>query len=110
MKPLSTTQQIEVLKELLRTWDIYGMCIVLYRILKKYGIYRHEEISDYIPSFTHYNYLHFYSSVKSVQKNERYIFWDNLYISGRLRRRKFIRHLIKELEKQLKSDTIKCIV
>lgn len=101
MKPLPIKEQIKVLKELLRTWDIYGMCLILYKILKKYGIHENGEISDYIPSFTHYNYLHFYSSVKTVQKNERYLFWDNMYISGRLRRRQFIKHLIKELEKQL---------
>lgn len=101
MKPLPIKEQIEVLKELLRTLDIYGMCLVLCKILKKHGMYKFQEISDYIPSFTHYNYLHFYSSVKAVQKNERDIFWDNIYISGRLRRRRFIKHLIKELEKQL---------
>ena len=101
MKPLPIEEQIKVLKELLRTLGIYGMCIALYKILKKYSIHRHEEISDYIPSFTHYNYLHFYSSVKAVQRNERDLFWDNIFISGRLRRRRFIRHLIKELKKQL---------
>ena len=99
MKPLPIEEQIEVLKELLRTLDIYGMCLVLYKILKKHGIYQFQEITDYIPSFTHDNYLHFYSAVKAVQKNERGHFWDNIYISGRLRRRRFIRHLIKELKK-----------
>lgn len=101
MKPLPIEEQIKVLKELLRTWDIYGMCIALYKILKKYGIHQNEEISDYIPSFTHDNYLYFYSSVKTVQKNKIDLFWDNIFISGRLRRRQFVRHLIKELEKQL---------
>lgn len=76
-------------------------------MLKKYDIRPYEKISDYIPSFTHYNYLHFYPSVKAVQKKEEG-YWDNPNISGNLRRRWFIRHLIKELKKQ--SVTIKCLV
>lgn len=101
MKPLSTKQQIKVLKELLRIWDIWGMCSYLYRILKKYGMQLSENVSDYIPSFTHYNYLHFYPSVKAVQEKEKGLYWDSPTIFGNLRRRWFIRHLIKELEKQL---------
>jgi hypothetical protein len=77
------------------------MCYFLYKILKKYGIHLSEEISDYIPSFTHNNYLHFYSSIKVVQEREERCYWDSHTIFGNLRRRKFIKHLIKELEKQL---------
>lgn len=99
MKPLSIEEQIKVLEELLRTWNLWGMCPILYNILKKYGIQPTERICNYIPSFTHDNYLHFYPSVKAVQKND--IFWDSSTIFGNLRRRWFIRHLIKELKKQL---------
>ena len=102
MKPLPIKQQIEVLKELLRTWDIRGMCYHLYYILtKKYRWQSDDTISDYIPSFTHYNYLHFYHSIKAVQKREECRYWDRYTIFGNFRRRRFIRYLIKELKKQL---------
>lgn len=101
MKPLPIKEQIKVLRKLLLTWNICGMCYFLYKILKKYGIHLSEEISDYIPSFTHYNYLHFYSSIKVVQEREERLYWDSPTIFGNLRRRWFIRHLIKELKKQL---------
>ena len=35
MKSLSIEEQIEVLKKLLQTWDIWGMCVILYNILKE---------------------------------------------------------------------------
>lgn len=108
MKPLSIKEQIKVLRKLLLTWNICGMCHKLYRILNKYGVHPFEEVSDYIPSFTHYNYLHFYPSIKVVQEREERCYWDNPTIFGNFRRRWFIRHLIKELKKQ--SVTIKCIV
>lgn len=68
MKPLPIKEQIKVLRKLLLIWDIWGMCPIIYKMLKKYGMHPYEKISDYIPSFTHYNYLHFYPSVKAVQK------------------------------------------
>jgi hypothetical protein len=101
MKPLPIKEQIVVLKKLLQTWDIWGMCPILYKLLKKYDIRGYEKVSDYIPSFTHYNYLYFYPSVKAVQKRKEVLFWDNRTVLGNLRRRWFIRHLIKELKKQL---------
>ena len=102
MKPLSIKEQIEVLKKLLRTWDIWGMCVILYNILKeKYGMNPYENISDYIPSFTHSNYIKFHIKAKAVRKRVEDIYWDSDTIFGNLRRRWFIRHLIKELKKQL---------
>ena len=102
MKPLSTKQQIEVLKELLSTgWNICGMCPILHNILKKYEIKSYENIFKYIPSFTYYNYITFYSSVKAVQERRCSGYWDSFTFFGNLRRRWFIRHLIKELKKQL---------
>jgi hypothetical protein len=101
MKPLPIKEQIKVLRKLLLTWDIWGMCIILYKKLKNYGMYPCEQISDYIPSFTRYNYLHFYPSVKAVQKRQMRLYWDSDTLFGHLRRRWFIRHLIKELKKQL---------
>lgn len=101
MKPLPIKEQIKVLRKLLLTWNICSMCPKLYRILNKYGVHPLERISDYIPSFTHYNYLHFYSSIKAVQEREESFFWDSPTIFGNLRRRWFIRHLIKKLKKQL---------
>lgn len=102
MKPLSIEEQIEVLKKLLRTWDICGMCVILYIILReKYGIQPYEDISDYIPSFTHSNYIKFHIKAKEVRKRVEDIYWDSPTIFGNLRRRWFIRHLIKELKKQL---------
>lgn len=102
MKPLSIKEQIEVLKELLRTWDIWCMCVILYNILKeKHGMQPDEDISDYIPSFTHSNYIKFHIEAKAVRKRVEDIYWDSPTIFGNLRRRWFIRHLIKKLKKQL---------
>lgn len=101
-KPLPIKEQIKVLKELLRTWDIYGMCYILQNILVlKYEMKSDESIYDYIPSFTYSNYLKFYIRTKVVQKRRSISFWDTHTIFGNLRRRWFIRHLIKELNKQL---------
>lgn len=100
-KPLPIKEQIKVLKELLRTWNIWGMCSNLYHILIEYGIEPHPKISIYIPSFTHSNYLKFYIKIKAVRKRAENQYWDSPTIFGNLRRRWFIRHLIKELKKQL---------
>ena len=54
-----------------------------------------------IPSFNHLAYLRFYPNVKAVQKRQNKLFWDSSTLFGNLRRRWFIRHLIKELKKQL---------
>jgi hypothetical protein len=75
MKPLSIKEQIKVLRKLLLTWNICAMCPKLYRILNKYGVHLVERISDYIPSFTHNNYLHFYSSIKVVQERKERCCW-----------------------------------
>ena len=101
MKPLSVKEQIKVLRKLLLTWNIWGMCPKLYRILNKYGVHPLERISDYIPSFTHSNYIKFHIKAKAVRKRVEDIYWDSPTIFGLLRRRWFIRHLIKELKKQL---------
>lgn len=102
MKPLSIKEQIEVLKKTTSNLGYLGMCIVLYSILKeKYEIQPHEDISDYIPSFTHSNYIKFHIKSKAVRKRVENIYWDSSTIFGNLRRRRFIKHLIKELKKQL---------
>ena len=102
MKPLPIKEQIKVLKELLRTWDIYGMCYILQDILViKHEMEPDENISDYIPSFTHSNYLKFHIETRAVRARVEKSFWDSPTIFGILRRRRFVRHLIKELEKQL---------
>lgn len=102
MKPLPIKEQIKVLKELLRTWDIIGMCCHLYHILReKYGMQLRENVSDYIPSFTYSNYLKFHIETKAVRERVENLYWDSFTIFGNIRRRWFIRHLIKELKKQL---------
>lgn len=98
MKPLPIKEQIKVLRKLLFTPFIYGMCVNLFKILKlDYFV----DVYIVIPSFNHLNYLNFYPSVKAVQKRNENPYWDSPTILGNLRRRWFIRHLIKELKKQL---------
>lgn len=102
MKPLSKKQQIKVLEELLSiSWDIVGMCGYIESItLNKYR--KHNDgASNFIPSFTHSNYVKFYPRVRAVQYRKEWPWWDKDSFFGNLRRRWFIRHLIKELEKQL---------
>ena len=102
MKPLSIEEQIEVLKEVLSTsWDIFGMC----GYIESITLYKHRKYNDgaskFIPSFTHDNYVKFYSNVRAVQRRKEWPWWDSDTIFGNLRRRWFIRHLIKKLKKQL---------
>ncbi len=102
MKPLSIKEQIEVLEELLSTgWNVFGMCGHIESITLNMYRKRNEGASKFIPSFTHENYVKFYPLVRAVQKRKEYPYWDNDYFFGNLRRRWFIRHLIKELKKQL---------
>ena len=98
MKQLSIEEQIKGLRKLLFTPFIYGMCINLSCILKlEYGI----DVYTKIPSFNHLDYLCFYPNVKAVQKRVESPYWDSRTIFGNIRRRWFIRHLIKKLKKQL---------
>ena len=103
MKPLPIKEQIKVLEEVLSTnWNIYGMCghiehIIIFNKYKK----PYKGVINYIPSFTHDNYMKFYPRVKEVQKRKERPYWDCDSFFGNLRRRWFIRHLIKELKKQL---------
>jgi hypothetical protein len=102
MKPLSIKQQIAVLEEMLSTsWNIYSMCGHIEAItLCKYR--KHNDgASNFIPSFTHGNYLKFYPLVIEVQRRKEWPWWDRDSFFGNLRRRWFVRHLIKELKKQL---------
>jgi hypothetical protein len=102
MKPLSIKQQIAVLEEVLSiSWNICGMCVYIESItLNKYRK-RNDGASNFIPSFTHNNYLKFYSRVRVVQNRKEWPWWDKDSFFGNLRRRWFVRHLIKELKKQL---------
>lgn len=101
MKPLSIEGQIKVLKNVLHSPSIHGMCI----LIAKYSGYSYHDRNFHaeklIPSFNHLSYLRFYPNVKAVQKRQNYLYWDSFTIFGSLRRRWFVRHLIKELKKQL---------
>lgn len=102
MKPLSIKEQIEVLEEVLSvSWNICCMCVYIETItLSKYR--KHNDgASNFIPSFTHSNYIKFYPRVRAVQRRKEWPWWDKDSFFGNLRRRWFIRHLIKELKKQL---------
>lgn len=101
MKPLPINEQIKVLKIVLHQDHVVGMCYILYNILSKYGMQSYEKVSDYIPSFTHQYYTTFYPTIRAVQKRIDAPFWDSLTIFGNLRRRWFVKYLIKELKKQL---------
>lgn len=101
MKPLSIEGQIKLLKNVLHDPIIYGMCI---SIAKYSGNDFHDpkfSPENLIPSFNHLAYLQFYSHIKAVQTRRFNLYWDSDTIFGNLRRRWFVRHLIKELEKQL---------
>lgn len=103
MKPLSIKEQIKVLEKVLSTsWNIFGMCgciehIIIHNKYKK----PYKGVSNSIPSFTHSNYVKFYPRVKEVQRRKEWTWWDKDSFFGNLRRRWFIRHLIKKLKKQL---------
>ena len=102
MKPLPIRQQIKVLEELLSTgWDVYGMCGHIESITLNMYRKRNEGASNFIPSFTHSNYVKFYPRVREVQRRKEWPWWDRNSFFGNLRRRWCIRHLIKELKKQL---------
>ena len=102
MKPLPIRQQIKILEEVLSTsWNICGMCGYIEHIIIHKHIKYCKGASNYIPSFTHENYVKFYSRVKEVQSRKEWPWWDRDSFFGNLRRRWFIRHLIKELKKQL---------
>ena len=102
MKPLPIKEQIKVLEELLSTgWNVYGMFgRIEFITLNKYRK-RNEGASNYIPSFTHENYVKFYPLIRAVQRRKEWTWWDKDSFFGNLRRRWFVRHLIKELKKQL---------
>lgn len=101
MKPLSIEGQIKLLKNVLHDPMIYGMCISI----AKYSGNDFQDLKfspeKLIPSFNHLAYLQFYPSVEAVQKRQNRLYWDSDTIFGNFRRRWFIRHLIKELKKQL---------
>lgn len=102
MKSLPIRQQIAVLEELLSTgWNICGICGYIESIVLNKYRKRNKGASTFIPSFTHENYIKFYPRVRAVQKRKEYPWWDCDSFFGNLRRRWFIRHLIKELKKQL---------
>ena len=71
MKPLPIRQQIKILEEVLSTsWNICGMCgYIEHTIIHKHIKYC-KGASNYIPSFTHENYVKFYSRVKEVQSRK----------------------------------------
>lgn len=101
MKPLSIEGQIKILEKVLYSPFIYGMCILIARFSGHSFLNRNFSPEKLIPSFNHLAYLRFYPNVKAVQKRQTHLYWDSDTIFGNLRRRWFIRHLIKELKKQL---------
>lgn len=103
IKPLPIEEQIRILRRVL--WLPFinnGMCVKIAEVACTLGYIIHPvEATDIIPTFNHITYLEFYSKVKSVQNRNNRIFWDDYTFSANLRRRWFVRHLIKELKKQL---------
>lgn len=102
MKPLPIKEQIRILKKSLGTSSINAMCLRIAKAARilGYDISWHN-ITDSIPTFNHNTYIRFYPNVKAVQRRQNEDYWDNDSFFGNLRRRWFIRHLIKELKKQL---------
>lgn len=103
MKPLPIEEQIIILRRVLWLPSINnGMCVKIARSACTLEYFTHPtEALGIIPAFTHISYLEFYSKVEAVQKRKNCSFWDSTTIFGNFRRRWFIRHLIKELKKQL---------
>ena len=101
MKPLPIKEQIRILKKVLYSPFIYGMCMLIAKYSKNNYLDMNFSPEKLIPSFNHLAYLQFYPNVKDVQERRGYIYWDCDSLFGNLRRRHFIKHLIKELEKQL---------
>lgn len=102
MKPLPIKEQIRILRRVLWMPFINCMCIRISRVACNLGYnIGFKQVSYIIPTFNHFAYLDFYSNVEAVQNRICWDFWDSDTIFGNLRRRWFIRHLIKELKKQL---------
>lgn len=101
MKPLPIKEQIEILEKVLHSSSIYGMCILIARFSGNNYFNPKFSPEKLIPSFNHQAYLQFYPNVKVVQKMQNELYWDSDTLFGNLRRRWFIRHLIKELKKHL---------
>lgn len=101
MKPLSIEGQIKVLKKVLYSPFIYGMCMLIAKYSGNNYLDMNFSPEKVIPSFNHLAYLRFYPKCKAVQERQGYLYWDSGTFCGSIRRRWFIRHLIKELEKQL---------
>lgn len=102
MKPLPIEEQIRILKRVLWLPFINCMCIRIADVACNLGYdITFTQVTDLIPTFNHNAYIEFYPKVKAVQVRILWHFWDSDTIFGSLRRKWFIRHLIKELKKQL---------
>lgn len=103
MKPLPIKEQIKILRKVLWTQDIiYGMCTCIAEVATDLGhTVVGAQVPKIIPTLNHCAYSKFYLKIKTVQKRNNQAYWDSPTIFGNLRRRWFIRHLIKELKKQL---------
>ena len=101
MKPLSIEGQIKILETVLHSPVNYGMCILISKYSGNNYFDPKFSPEKLIPSFNHQAYLRFYPNVKAVQERQNELYWDSDTIFGSFRRRWFIRHLIKELKKQL---------
>ena len=88
--------------------DISGMCILVIDYTKKLFGYTNKDLArvwvhNLIPLMNRDAYAYFYSNNKIVDKHcRRDLFWDSPSLFGRIRRRIYVYHLIKELKKQLK--------
>lgn len=101
MKSLPRKEQIKILRRVLWAPCINcGMCERIYFVARDLGYnIVFKEVTKIIPTFNHHAYIKFYSKVRAVQIRVCFSYWDSNTIFGSLRRRWFIRHLIKELKK-----------
>lgn len=101
MKTLPIKEQIKVLKKVLYSPFIYGMCMLVAKYSGNNFMDMNFSPEKLIPSFDHLAYLRFYPNVKAVQERQNYVYWDSCTMCGNIRRRWFVRHLIRDLKKQL---------
>lgn len=53
------------------------------------------------PDFTHTNYMRFWWFIPRVKKLRYSRYWDNLNYWGYIRRKIYLKHILKQLKKQL---------
>lgn len=53
------------------------------------------------PDFTHTNYMRFWWFIPRVKRLKYHIYWDGLNYWGYIRRKIYLKHILKQLKKQL---------